>query len=176
MAASEVIDLTPVREIVARFAGQRGALITVLQAVQDAYGYLPESALAEVAAGLGLSQSQVYGVATFYAQFYLTRRGRHVLRTCDGTACHVRGAAKIIDAVRKELGIGPGETTPDYEFTYEVVYCLGSCGLSPVAVIDGQVVGRLTPERLTQMIRRMRGGAVPAMAPAPAGASAMTTG
>ena len=172
MAARDVIDLTPVRQILAGFAGQQGALITVLQAVQEAYGYLPESTLVEVAAGLGVPQSQVYGVATFYAQFYLTRRGRHIIRTCDGTACHVRGATRIIDAVRKELGIGPGETTADYSFSYEVVYCLGSCGLSPVAVIDGQVIGRLTPERLTHVLRRMKAGAQPRAAPATAAAAA----
>jgi len=176
VAVTEVIDLTPVREILARFAGQKGALITVLQAVQDAYGYLPEGALTEVAAGLGVTQAQVYGVATFYAQFYLTRRGRHIVRTCDGTACHVRGAAKNIDAVRKELGIAPGETTPDYAFTYEVVYCLGSCGLSPVAVVDGQVVGRLTPEKLTQILRRVKAEALPTVAPAGADAAAVAGG
>ncbi len=175
MADTEVVDLTPVREILARFAGQKGALITVLQAVQDAYGYLPEGALVEVAAGLGVTQSQVLGVATFYAQFYLTRRGRHIVRTCDGTACHVRGAPKIIDAMRKELGIHPGETTPDYSFTYEVVYCLGSCGLSPVAVVDGQVYGRLTPERLTQIVRRIKAESYAVPTPA-SGETALTTG
>jgi NADH:ubiquinone oxidoreductase subunit E len=144
--------------------------------VQDAYGYLPDRALAEVATGLGVAQSQVYGVATFYSQFYLTPRGRHVIRTCDGTACHVRGAAKIIDAVYKELGIRPGETTPDYSFTYEVVYCLGSCGLSPVAVIDGQAVGRLTPEKLTQIIRRVKAQSVVTAIPPRADAVAPASG
>ena len=157
-------NLAATRRIIAGFAGQRGSLITVLQAIQEAYGYLPRESLVEVAAGLGVTQSQVYGVATFYAQFYLERRGRHVVKTCDGTACHVRGGNRLIETVTKELGIGPGETSPDYSFTYEVVYCLGSCGLSPVAVIDGQVIGRLTPVRLTQILRRMKAEALAAAA------------
>jgi NADH:ubiquinone oxidoreductase subunit E len=175
MAVVEV-DLAPARRIVAGFAGQRGNLITVLQAIQEAYGYLPRESLVEVAAGLGMTQSQVYGVATFYAQFYLEKRGRHVVKTCDGTACHVRGGNRLIETVQRELGIGPGETTPDYGFTYEVVYCLGSCGLSPVAVIDGQVIGRLTPGRLTQILRRMKAEALTAAVHSQATATAAARG
>lgn len=152
----ETLDLAPVQEIIDEFKGQRGVLIPVLQRVQEVYGYLPAEALEAIAKGLGVPLSQVYGVVTFYSQFYLTRRGKHVIRMCDGTACHVRGAGKVIDALEKELGIGPGETTPDYQFTFEVVYCLGSCGLSPVAVVDEQVVGRLVPERMVQIIRDLR--------------------
>jgi NADH:ubiquinone oxidoreductase subunit E len=100
---------------------------------------------------------QVYGVATFYSQFSLEPRGRHTICQCDGTACHVRGADKIIAAMEKELGIKAGETTPDYEFTYEVVYCLGSCALAPVATIDGRVVGHLTPERMIKLVRNLDG-------------------
>ncbi len=100
--------------------------------------------------------SQVYGVVTFYAQFYLTRRGKYIIRECDGTACHVRGAARIIEAVERELGIRAGETTPDYKYTFEVVYCLGSCGLSPVAVVNGKVHGRLTPEQMIRTIRELQ--------------------
>lgn len=154
--AEEMLNLAPLQEIIDEYKGQRGVLIQVLQRVQDAYGYLPKELLEAIAEGLGVPLSQVYGVVTFYAQFYLTRRGKHIVRSCDGTACHVRGAAKVIETVEKELGIKAGETTPDYEFTYEVVYCLGSCGLSPVAVIDDQVVGRLVPEKMVQIIRGLR--------------------
>ncbi len=154
--AEETLDLAPLHQIIDEFKGQRGVLIQVLQRAQEAYGYLPPEVLKGIADGLGIPLSQVYGVVTFYAQFYLTRRGKHVIRSCDGTACHVRGAAKIIDTVEKELGIKAGETTSDYEFTYEVVYCLGSCGLSPVAVVDDQVVGRLVPEKMVQIIRDLR--------------------
>jgi len=154
--AEEMLNLAPLQEIIDEYKGQRGVLIQVLQRVQDAYGYLPKELLEAIAEGLGVPLSQVYGVVTFYAQFYLTRRGKHIVRSCDGTACHVRGAAKVIETVEKELGIKAGETTPHYEFTYEVVYCLGSCGLSPVAVIDDQVVGRLVPGKMVQIIRGLR--------------------
>jgi NADH-quinone oxidoreductase subunit E len=97
-------------------------------------------------------RSRIYGVVTFYSQFYLTRRGRHIVRQCDGTACHVKGAARIVDAAQSRLGIKAGETTPDYRATYEVVYCLGSCGLAPVAMVDDQVVGHLVPETMVQIL------------------------
>jgi len=154
----ETLDLAPLQQIIDEYKGQKGILIQVLQRAQETYGYLPTEVLQAIADGLGVPLSQVYGVVTFYSQFYLTRRGKHVIRMCDGTACHVRGAAKIVDALEKELGIKAGETTPDYEFTFEVVYCLGSCGLSPVAVIDEQVVGRLVPEKMVQIIKDLRQG------------------
>jgi NADH-quinone oxidoreductase subunit E len=99
--------------------------------------------------------SQIYGVVTFYAQFYLTRRGRHIVRQCDGTACHVKGSGRIIDAVENYLGIKAGETTPDYRVTFEVVYCLGSCGLAPVATVDDKVTGHLTPEALVKIVSEL---------------------
>lgn len=156
LAATATIDLAPVEAILERYRGQRGALIPVLQQAQALYGFLPREVLVAVANGMGVPLSQVYGVVTFYAQFYLARRGKHIIRQCDGTACHVRGSARLIDTLQSELGIKPGETTPDYQFTLEVVYCLGSCGLSPVAVVDDKVVGRLTPERVSALVRGLR--------------------
>ncbi|MDA8217626.1 MAG: NADH-quinone oxidoreductase subunit NuoE [Dehalococcoidales bacterium] len=155
-ARAEALDLTKVNEILAKYKGTKGSLIPMLQQAQDTYGYLPREVLVAIAKGLGVPLSQVYGVVTFYSQFYLTRRGRHIVKACDGTACHVRGAAKIIETLERELGVKPGGTTPDYQFTNEVVYCLGSCGLSPVAVIDNKVVGRLTPERAVRIVRGLR--------------------
>ncbi|MGQ9681803.1 MAG: NADH-quinone oxidoreductase subunit NuoE [Anaerolineae bacterium] len=152
----ETLDLAPLQQIIDEYKGQRGVLIQVLQRAQETYGYLPAEVLETISRGLGVPLSQVYGVVTFYSQFYLTRRGKHVIRVCDGTACHVRGAAKLVDVLEKELGIAPGQTTPDYQFTFEVVYCLGSCGLSPVAVVDEQVVGRLVPEKMVEIIRDLR--------------------
>ncbi|MBN1401837.1 MAG: NADH-quinone oxidoreductase subunit NuoE [Anaerolineae bacterium] len=154
--ATETIELAALDEILDEYAGQDGAVIPVLQRAQEAYGYLPPEVLSHVAKRLNVPISQIYGVATFYAQFYLTRRGRHTVRVCDGTACHVRGAAKIIRALESELGLQAGETTPDYRVTLEVVYCLGSCGLSPVAVIDGNVVGRLIPEKALELVRELK--------------------
>jgi NADH-quinone oxidoreductase subunit E len=148
----ETVDLALLEPVLEEFQGQAGTLIPVLQRAQDIYGYLPAEVLEAIAESMDVPLGQVYGVVTFYAQFYLTRRGRHIVRQCDGTACHVRGAAKIIRAVEQELGIKAGETTPDYRVTYEVVYCLGSCGLSPVAMVDGEVVGRLVPEKMVGVV------------------------
>lgn len=154
--AEETFDLAPLEKIFEEFQAQKGALIPVLQRAQDIYGYLPADVLKRISTRVGVPLSQVYGVATFYAQFYLTRRGRHIIRECDGTACHVRGAPKIISAVQKDLGIKAGETTPDYRATYEIVYCLGSCGLAPVAMVDNEVVGQLVPERMVQIVRELK--------------------
>jgi NADH-quinone oxidoreductase subunit E len=150
--SEETVDLALLEPVLEEFQGQSGALIPVLQRAQDIYGYLPAEVLEAIAESMDVSLGQVYGVVTFYAQFYLTRRGKHIVRQCDGTACHVRGAAKIIRAIEQELGIKAGETTPDYRVTYEVVYCLGSCGLSPVAMVDGEVVGRLVPEKMVGVV------------------------
>lgn len=155
MSQLETLDLAPLDEIIDEFAGKRGALIPILQRAQEIFGYLPPEVLKHISERTRTPLSQVYGVVTFYAQFYLTRRGKFIIRQCDGTACHVRGAAKIIDAVERELGLRPGETTPDYKYTFEVVYCLGSCGLSPVAVINDKVHGRLTPEQMIRTIREL---------------------
>jgi len=155
MTQEEVLDLAPLEGVLEEYRDQKGAVIPVLQKAQEVFGYLPREVLEEVAEGMGVPLSQVYGVVTFYSQFYLTRRGRHIIQQCDGTACHVRGAAKIIDAIEKDLGIKAGETTPDYRVTYEVVYCLGCCALAPVAVVDGNVVGKLVPERMLELVREL---------------------
>jgi len=146
------LDLDPLYKVLDEYKTQRGAVIPVLQKAQEIYGWLPKEVLQTVAKGMNVPLSQIYGVVTFYSQFYLQRRGRHIIRQCDGTACHVRGAARIVDVVEKHLGIQAGETTPDYKYTFEVVYCLGSCGLAPVAMIDDQVVGHLVPEKLVSIL------------------------
>jgi len=146
------LDLIPLYEALEDYKTQKGAVIPALQKAQEIYGWLPPEVLRLVANRMNVSLSQIYGVATFYSQFYLQRRGRHIIRQCDGTACHVRGAARIIESVEKHLGIQAGDTTPDYKYTYEVVYCLGSCGLSPVAMIDDRVVGHLVPEKMIELI------------------------
>jgi NADH-quinone oxidoreductase subunit E len=155
MDQEERLDLEPLDKMIDEFGGKPGTLIPVLQRAQEMYGYLPPEVLKRVSERTGIPLSQVYGVVTFYAQFYLTRRGKCIVKQCDGTACHVRGAGKIVDAIQKELGIKAGETTPDYKFTFEVVYCLGSCGLSPVATINDRVIGRLVPEKMTQILREV---------------------
>ena len=151
----ETLDMSPLDEVIAQYRSEQGAVIPVLQKAQHIYGYLPPEVLRYISRGMGVPLSRIYGVATFYAQFYLQRRGRNTVRVCDGTACHVRGASKIIAALEKEVGVAAGETTPDYCITLEVVYCLGSCGLSPVAVINDQVVGRLVPEKAVELVREL---------------------
>jgi len=155
MAQEETLDLAPLDEILEKYQGQKGAVIPILQQTQEVFGYLPREALEAISRKAHVPLSDLYGVATFYAQFYLTRRGKHIIRSCDGTACHVRGAARIIETLEKELGISAGQTTPDYKYTFEVVYCLGSCGLAPVAVIDDKVVGHMTPAKLLEIVREL---------------------
>lgn len=149
----EAVDLALVEPILEKYSSQKGALIPILQQAQELYNYLPRPVLERIARRLRLPMSKIYGVATFYSQFYLERRGRHVLKICDGTACHVKGTPALLTGIRDEYGLQPGETTEDYELTVEVVYCLGSCALAPVAVLDDQVVGNLKREQLSQVVR-----------------------
>jgi NADH-quinone oxidoreductase subunit E len=152
---AETLDLAPLDSIIAEHTGKPGSLIPILQRAQAHYGYLPCALLRHIAEKTSTPLNQVYGVVTFYSQFYLDRRGKYVVRQCDGTACHVRGAGKIIDSVRQEIGVQPGTSTPDYKITYEVVYCLGSCGQAPVAVINDRIVGRLAPREMVDALKSL---------------------
>jgi len=139
--------------ILAPYRGQRGALIPVLQRVQEEMGYLPEEAISEIAFFLGVSESEVYGVATFYAQFRFERQGEHTIKCCQGTACYVQGGRRILEAVEREISIPPGKTTTkDYKFSLERVACFGSCALAPVMVVDKTVYGRMTPDKARQIL------------------------
>jgi NADH-quinone oxidoreductase subunit E len=155
-APEEVIDLKLLDPILDEFKTQKGAVIPILQRAQEVYGYLPQPVMAHLSRKTGFPLSRLYGVATFYAQFRLTRRGRHLIRCCDGTACHVRGAAKAIETLEHAIGLEAGATSPDYKYTMEIVYCLGSCGLAPVAVIDDKVHGRLTPDALVAQVATLK--------------------
>ena len=126
------------------YPGHREVLIPVLQKAQAELGYLPEEAVSEVARFLGLSSSDIYGVASFYSQFRFERPGEHEIKVCQGTACHVKGSARILEEVQRELGIGPGETTDDYKFSLERVACVGCCALAPVMVVDDGVHAKMT--------------------------------
>lgn len=154
--AQQGIDLTGVDAILQRRKDEKGAIIPILQEAQDVYGYLPREVLVHIADRLGIPFSQVYGVATFYSQFYLTRRGRNVIKVCDGTACHVRGASRTLEGLQAKLGVRAGETTEDYEFTYELVYCLGACALAPVTVVNGNVKGKCSAEGMLQAVDELR--------------------
>lgn len=133
-------------------------LIAVLQEVQEKFGYLPAPALKEIGRRTHIPLSRIYGVLSFYAQFYTEPHGRHTVRCCRGTACHVKGAGRVLDAVERELGIGEGETTPDLLFYLETVACLGTCFLAPAMMIDNLYFGKLTPRRVQSVLRSYRTG------------------
>jgi NADH:ubiquinone oxidoreductase subunit E len=140
------------RKILSLFEGKKGGLISIFQRVQDEYGYLPEDVLAEIAEFLKIPASQVFSVATFYAHFYLTRRGDHLVRICQGTACHVRGAREVLETAQHCLGIKTGETTEDYKFSLERVACVGSCANAPVVLIDDDVYAKVTPGKTNRLL------------------------
>lgn len=149
------LDLQPLESILDQYGDRPGAVIPILQKIQDAYGYLPREILALTSKKTRIPISQLYGVATFYSQFHLSRRGRHLIRICDGTACHVRGADKTIQAIENAFTIISGETSPDYKYTLEIVYCVGSCGLAPVAVVDDKVYGQTKPEPFVRVLKKL---------------------
>jgi NADH-quinone oxidoreductase subunit E len=138
------------------FGGNPYELIPMLQKVQNIMGYLPEEALREIARYIGVPESRVYAVATFYAQFRFTPIGRNHVMVCRGTACHVRGAPRILEAIEKKLGVGEGETTSDMEFSLETVACIGACGLAPNMVINKDTYGRLTKQRASEVLADIR--------------------
>jgi NADH-quinone oxidoreductase subunit E len=128
------------------FGRDKTKLVPILQAVQEEYRYLPEEVMTFVATSLGISPARVYGVATFYSHFALEPKGKYVIRICDGTACHVKGAADMVDALEEKLALPKGrKTTPDMLFTLETVSCLGACGLAPAMVVNDDVHGQMNP-------------------------------
>lgn len=133
------------------YKGKASELIPILQEVQAELGYLSDEAMMEIAKTTGLPESHVYGVATFYAQFYFTRRGKNQTKICSGTACHVKGAARVRDALERKLGIACGSTSEDYEHTLETVACVGSCALAPVVVVNDDVHGQVETGKLDKV-------------------------
>ena len=140
------------REIFSHYHGDRQELIPILQETQEQFRYLPAEAMREIARFLRMPESTVYGVSTFYAQFKLTPLGRRIVRICRGTACHVRGAAKVLAEVEKRLGIKPGETTDDLEYTLETVACIGACALAPTMTIDNETHGKMTVKKVAEVL------------------------
>ncbi|MCL2547394.1 MAG: NADH-quinone oxidoreductase subunit NuoE [Oscillospiraceae bacterium] len=143
-------------DIIKGYDGKRSELIPLLQKLQDAYGYLPQDVIERLAERTGIFASQIMGVVTFYSQFRLEPVGKHIVKICFGTACHVIGAENIADAICRELSIALGGTTEDGEFTVESVACLGCCSLAPVVMIDDETHGRLTPDSAREVIREFR--------------------
>lgn len=147
-------ELEKVCQIAANYEDRCDSLIPMLQDIQSEYNYLPEEALRELAERLDLPLIRVYGVATFFRAFSLTPRGKHSVSVCLGTACHVRRAPAVLDELRRRLGIEPGETTEDMQYTLNTVNCLGACALGPIVVVDGEYHGQMSPGKVKKVIKR----------------------
>ena len=139
-----------------KYQGELGALIPLLQAAQETYGYVPESAIDYISQIVGIPAAEIYGVITFYSQFRLKPMGKNIIRICDGTACHVNASSSIMKVIENELKIGSDETTDDGMFTLQKVACLGCCSLSPVVMINEETHGRLTPRKMQQLLKECR--------------------
>ncbi len=141
-----------VDEIIDKHPAQKGALIQLLLDMQSEFNWIPKEAILRISARLQVPISQVYRVASFYKAMSLTPRGKHVVRVCLGTACHVRGGPRIMDKVEESLGIKAGETTQDMKYTLERINCLGCCAIGPVVVVDGDYYGKLTPAKVKEVL------------------------
>lgn len=151
------VDMGPALRVVQEMSPLSSTdIIPLLQRLQDAYGYLPPAVVLAVCNQTGLPASRVFGVATFYGQFHLEPHGRHTVRVCRGTACHVRGGKKVLDAVKRSLALNDGETSEDMQFSLETLACLGACALSPVMVVDGTYYGKMTPRRAEDILRAVK--------------------
>ena len=151
LAGREATVEERLNEILSSYQGKKEELIPILQQVQQVFGYLPEPMMKKIAKFLKLPESTVFGVGTFYAQFKLVPSGRNIIRVCRGTACHVRGGARILREVEKNLGIKPGESTPDLEYSLETVACFGACALAPVTLVNDKVHGRMTKAKVKEI-------------------------
>lgn len=154
--AQEEIDLGPANKVIDKYINMKGALMPVLQAVQDEYGYLPEPCIHLIAERLNVYLSQIYGVLTFYAQFHLEPRGRYIVRVCMGTACHVKGAGRIGDTLSDLLGVGHAETTEDLKFTVEHVACIGACGMAPVIMVNDATYGSMSVQKMNEIVDKYK--------------------
>jgi len=142
-----------VGRVLEKYQRDKSALIDILHDTQSEIGYLPKKALEEVSQGLGVPLSRVYSVATFFKAFSLKPRGRHLINVCLGTACHVRGADKVLEQMEKELGIKTGANTPDLKFTLETVNCVGACALGPMVIVGEDYHGEMTPEKVSEVLK-----------------------
>ena len=145
-------DNHEVEAIIDKHGAKRDSLISMLQDIQTVYHYLPQEALETVASRVGLPMIQVYGVATFFRSFTLTPRGRHIIKVCLGTACHVRGAARVLDRMELTLGVKRESTTDDQRFTLETVNCVGCCALGPMVIIDDDYHGQVSSDKVGSLL------------------------
>lgn len=150
----EEIDLAAANRVIDKYQDMHGALMPVLQEIQEEYGYIPEETVHLTAERLNVYCSQIYGVLTFYAQFHLKPRGKYIVRVCMGTACHVKGAGRIGETLKERLGIEHAETTEDLKFTAEYVACIGACGMAPVIMVNEATYGSLTVQKMDEVIKK----------------------
>ena len=143
-----------VKSILDKYQHDRGLLVSILQDTQAEYNYLPKEALMQISQDLDAPLSQVYSVASFFKAFSLKPRGRHLIDVCMGTACHVRGALRILETIERELGIRAGETTEDLKYTLETVNCVGACALGPIAIVDGEYSGQMKTDKVKPLLEK----------------------
>ncbi|AFV10667.1 NADH-quinone oxidoreductase subunit E [Thermacetogenium phaeum DSM 12270] len=152
--SQQAADREAMRKIVNSYPPERRHILAIMQDLQKHFYYLPKEALQMTAEHVNVPMTVVFSMATFYKAFSLVPKGRVVLKTCDGTACHIKGSNIVIDEIYKILGIKPGETTPDGQFSLETVNCLGCCSLAPVMMVNDQVYGHLTPDKTAEVIKK----------------------
>jgi len=150
------VDLSKTKKLIKKHGKKKGVLIPLLQDTQKAYGYVPKESVELIAKELNIYPVEIYGVLTFYTQFYLTPRGKHTIRVCQGTACHVMGGKEILDYLSKKLKIKDGETTKDNIFSLERVACLGCCGMAPVVQVDNDFYGNCTIQKIDEMLEKYK--------------------
>lgn len=149
------MDNNKILKILEKYNGKRGALISILEEIQTIHGYLSEEVLRALSDNTNYSLVDIYGVSTFYKSFKLQPKGKHLISVCLGTACHVRGAQKVVEEFERRLGIHSGETTLNTEFTLETVNCLGACALGPIIVVDGKYFSNVVPSMVKKIIKKV---------------------
>ncbi|MBW1971268.1 MAG: NAD(P)H-dependent oxidoreductase subunit E [Deltaproteobacteria bacterium] len=152
------MDFSNIDRILDKYDRSPSGIIRILQDVQAELNYLPRDVLKYIASSLSVPLSHVYRIATFYNAFSLVPKGKHMISVCLGTACHVRGAPKVLEKIERELGISPGETTEDLEFSLETVNCLGACALGPIVVVDGEYNGEMNVSKVDELLKKIKQG------------------
>jgi len=145
-------DKKRIGELIQKYQNESGPLISILQETQDVFGYLPQDVLSYLSQKLKISESKIWGIVTFYGQFYLAPRGKNIIKVCLGTACHVRGAPRILEEIERKLDIKSSETTRDHNFTLETVNCLGACALGPLMVVNKKYFGKMTLSKVKEVL------------------------
>jgi len=148
------MDNKKIASILDKYDRDMGQLVPILQDIQYEENYLPKDALVKVGLGLGISLSQVYSVATFFKAFSMKPRGRHLVNVCMGTACHVRGAERVLEKIERDIGVGSGDSTDDGRFSLETVNCVGACALGPIVVVDGNYAGQMRSDKVEKMLKK----------------------